>query len=32
MSDTFFQITEDEFDQQYPLVTNYLNPQASWAF
>jgi hypothetical protein len=23
---------EDEFDQQYPLLTNHLNPNASWAF
>ena len=26
------QITEDEFDEQYPLVTNHINPNASWAF
>ena len=25
-------ITEDEFDEQYPLVTNHINPNASWAF
>lgn len=26
------EITEDEFDEQYPLVTNHINPNASWAF
>lgn len=26
------QMTEDEFDEQYPLVSNHLNPNASWAF
>jgi hypothetical protein len=26
------EISEDEFDEQYPLVTNHLNPNASWAF
>ena len=25
-------ITEDEFDKRYPLVTNHINPNASWAF
>ena len=24
------EMTEDEFDQQYPLVTNHINPNASW--
>jgi hypothetical protein len=24
------EITEEEFDEQYPLVTNHLNPNASW--
>lgn len=24
------EMTEDEFDEQYPLVTNHLNPNASW--
>lgn len=32
MTDTYIEITEDEFDRQYPLVTNHLNPHASWAF
>ncbi len=26
------QITEDDFDKQYPLVTNHIDPNASWAF
>jgi hypothetical protein len=26
------QMTEDEFDKQYPLITNHINPNASWAF
>ena len=30
MTDTIIEMTEDEFDQQYPLVTNHLNPNASW--
>ena len=25
-------MTEDDYDQMYPLVTNHLNPNASWAF
>ena len=25
-------LTEDEFNSQFPLVENHLNPQASWAF
>ncbi len=32
MTYTFIELTEDEFDNQYPLVTNHLNPHASWAF
>jgi hypothetical protein len=32
MTYTFIELTEDEFDTQYPLVTNHLNPHASWAF
>jgi len=32
MTTTFIQLTEDEFDAAYPLVTNHLNPHASWAF
>jgi hypothetical protein len=26
------EISEDEFDAKYPLVTNHLNPHATWAF
>ena len=25
-------MTEDDFDKQYPLVTNHIDPNASWAF
>jgi hypothetical protein len=32
MTTTCIELTEDEFDSQYPLVTNHLNPIASWAF
>ncbi len=32
MSATFLTLTEEEFDAQFPLVTNHLNPSASWAF
>ena len=32
MSETFITLTEDEFDEQFPLITNHLNPNASWAF
>jgi hypothetical protein len=31
MTDTFLQITEDEFDQGFPLLPNHLDPQAGWA-
>lgn len=26
------QMTEDDFDKLYPLITNHINPNASWAF
>ena len=26
------EITEDEFDANYPLITNHIDPNASWAF
>jgi hypothetical protein len=32
MTTTFIEMTEDDFDTQYPLVSNHLNPNASWAF
>lgn len=31
MIEALIEITEDEFDQRYPLVPNYLNRHASWA-
>jgi hypothetical protein len=31
MTDTHIKITEDEFDQRYPLVRNHFNPNANWA-
>ncbi len=32
MTDTIIELSEDEFDAQYPLRTNPLNPNATWAF
>lgn len=32
MTDTHMELSEDEFDRQYPLVRNHMNPNASWAF
>jgi hypothetical protein len=32
MTHTSTQITEDDFDAKYPLVTNHINPHATWAF
>ncbi|MBN8626910.1 MAG: hypothetical protein J0M17_15625 [Planctomycetes bacterium] len=32
MTTTFIELTEDEFDKQFPLLTNHLNPNASCAF
>ena len=31
MTDTFIELTEDEFDERYPLVPNHINPSAGWA-
>ena len=31
MTETFIELTEDEFDATYPLLTNHLNPSAGWA-
>jgi hypothetical protein len=28
---TYIELTEDEFDQQYQLIPNHLNPSAGWA-
>ena len=32
MTEDLIELTEDEFDDRYPLVQNHLNPNASWAF
>jgi hypothetical protein len=32
MTHTTTQLTEDEFNEKYPLVTNHLNPNASWTY
>jgi len=32
MTNTPIEMSEDEFDDQYPLLTNHLNPLATWAF
>ncbi len=32
MTTTLIEMTEDEFDKHYPLLTNHINPNASWAF
>jgi hypothetical protein len=32
MTNTPIEMSEDEFDDQYPLLTNHLNPDATWAF
>lgn len=31
MTSTFISLTEEEFDQQYPLRRNHLNPTATWS-
>ncbi len=31
MSDNFIELTQDEFDNRYPLKFNHLNPSAGWA-
>jgi len=30
MTETFIELSEDDFDATYPLVTNHLNPSAGW--
>jgi hypothetical protein len=32
MTYTQIEMSEDEFDAQYPLLTNHLNPHATWAY
>jgi len=31
MTDTLIELTEDEFDDTYPLMPNHINPSAGWA-
>ena len=31
MTETFIELSEEEFDDRYPLVPNHLNPSAGWA-
>lgn len=31
MTETFIELTEDEFDDQFSLVPNHINPSAGWA-
>lgn len=31
MTEIFIELTEDEFDDSYPLVPNHINPSAGWA-
>ena len=32
MTHSVIELTENEFDERYPLITNHLNPNASWVF
>ena len=32
MTEILIQLTEDEFDDRFPLVPNHINPSATWAF
>ena len=32
MTTTLIELSEDEFDRQYPLLKNHLNPNASWVY
>ena len=32
MTNTLIEISEDQFHDQYPLLTNHLNPHAAWGF
>jgi hypothetical protein len=31
MTETFIELTEDEFDARFPLLPNHINPSAGWA-
>ncbi len=32
MTETCIKLTEEQFDEQYPLVPNHLNPNATWGY
>jgi hypothetical protein len=32
MTDTVLKLTEDDFAGRFPLVTNHINPSATWAY
>ena len=32
MSETFIEMTEDEFDDRFTLISNHLNPSAGWGY
>jgi hypothetical protein len=32
MTETFIELTEEDFDAQYPLVPNHINPSAGWNY
>lgn len=32
MTETFIELTEDEFDGQYSPIANHINPSAGWAY
>jgi hypothetical protein len=32
MTDNFIELSEDQFDELFPLVQDHLNPTSSWAF
>jgi hypothetical protein len=32
MTETFIELTEDEFDGQYSPIPNHINPSAGWAY
>jgi len=32
MTTTLIEMTEEDFDEQFPLLRNHLNPNASWGF
>lgn len=32
MTETFIEMTEDEFEKRFELVTNHIDPSAGWAY